>query len=98
MNTPNLSDEYRKNFELTTLSQKLNLNNGVKQIINTQDFTNWQATYYRPNGNGNLCMNYTFSNGSEWKPSSKGKYCSWAQTPNANYSCASHNNWIVPNQ
>ncbi|MBH0275856.1 collagen-like protein, partial [Helicobacter pylori] len=98
INSLNLSDEYRKNFELTTLSQELNLNNGVKQIINTQDFTNWQATYYRPNGNGNLCMNYTFSNGSEWKPSSKGKYCSWVQTPNANYSCASHNNWIVPNQ
>ncbi len=98
INSLNLSDEYRKNFELTTLSQKLNLNNGVKQIINTQDFTNWQATYYRPNGNGNLCMSYSFSSGSPWKSSNKGKYCSWAQTPNANYSCASHNNWIVPNQ
>ncbi|GHS04186.1 hypothetical protein JP0113_06660 [Helicobacter pylori] len=98
INSLNLSDEYRKNFELTTLSQELNLNNGVKQLINTQDFTNWQATYYRPNGNGNLCMSYSFSSGSPWKSSDKGKYCSWAQTPNANYSCASHNNWIVPNQ
>ncbi len=98
VNTPNLSDEYRKNFELTVLSQKLNLNNGVKQLINTQEFTNWQATYYRPNGNGNLCMSYSFSSGSPWKSSDKGRYCSWAQTPNANYSCASHNNWIVPNQ
>ncbi|MFP6243255.1 collagen-like protein, partial [Helicobacter pylori] len=98
VNTPNLSEEYRKNFELTVLSQKLNLNNSVKQLINTQDFTNWQATYYRPNGNGNLCMSYSFSSGSPWKSSDKGKYCSWAQTPNANYSCASHNNWIVPNQ
>ncbi|GAA9350530.1 hypothetical protein TH0610_06110 [Helicobacter pylori] len=98
INSLNLSDEYRKNFELTTLRQKLNLNNGVKQLINTQDFTNWQATYYRPNGNGNLCMSYSFSPGSPWKFSDKGKYCSWAQTPNTNYSCASHNNWIVPNQ
>ncbi len=98
INSLNLSDEYRKNFELTTLSQELNLNNGVKQLINTQDFTNWQATYYRPNGNGNLCMSYSFSSGSPWKSSDKGKYCSWAQTPNANYSCASHNNWIVPNK
>ncbi|WP_425333765.1 hypothetical protein [Helicobacter pylori] len=98
INSLNLSDEYRKNFELTTLSQELNLNNGVKQLINTQDFTNWQATYYRPNGNGNLCMSYSFSSGRVWKPSDKGKYCSWAQTPNANYSCASHNNWIVPNK
>ncbi|WQT59236.1 collagen-like protein [Helicobacter pylori] len=98
INSLNLSDEYRKNFELTTLSQKLNLNNGVKKLINTQDFTNWKATYYRPNGNGNLCMSYSFSSGSPWKSSNKGKYCSWAQTPNANYSCASHNNWIVPNQ
>ncbi len=97
INSLNLSDEYRKNFELTTLSQELNLNNGVKQLINTQDFTNWQATYYRPNGNGNLCMFYNFSSGSPWKPSDKGRYCSLAQTPNANYSCASHNNWIVPN-
>ncbi|GAA7559969.1 hypothetical protein HpBHB38_05290 [Helicobacter pylori] len=97
VNTPNLSEEYRKNFELTVLSQKLNLNNGVKQLINTQEFTNWQATYYRPNGNGNLCMSYSFSSGSPWKSSDKGRYCSWAQTPNANYSCASHNNWIVPN-
>ncbi len=97
VNTPNLSDEYRKNFELTVLSQKLNLNNGVKQLINTQEFTNWQATYYRPNGNGNLCMSYNFSSGNAWKSSTKGKYCSWAQTPNANYSCASHNNWVVPN-
>ncbi len=98
INSLNLSDEYRKNFELTTLSQELNLNNVVKQLINTQDFTNWQATYYRPNGNGNLCMSYSFSPGSPWKSSDKGKYCSWAQTPNANYSCASRNNWIVPNQ
>ncbi|RVZ53771.1 collagen-like protein [Helicobacter pylori] len=97
VNTPNLSDEYRKNFELTVLSQKLNLNNGVKQLINTQEFTNWQATYYRPNGNGNLCMSYNFSSGNAWKSSTKGKYCSWAQTPNANYSCTSHNNWVVPN-
>ncbi|GAA8146365.1 hypothetical protein HpDR137_15380 [Helicobacter pylori] len=43
-------------------------------------------------------MSYSFSSGSPWKSSSKGRYCSWAQTPNANYSCASHNNWIVPNQ
>ncbi|WP_212868014.1 collagen-like protein [Helicobacter pylori] len=98
INSLNLSDEYRKNFELTTLSQELNLNNGVKQLINTQDFTNWKATYYRPNGNGNLCMSYSFSPGSPWKSSDKGRYCSWAQTPNANYSCASHNNWIVPNR
>ncbi|GAB0054210.1 hypothetical protein YGH035_00280 [Helicobacter pylori] len=98
INSLNLSDEYRKNFKLTTLSQELNLNNGVKQLINTQDFTNWQATYYRPNGNGNLCMSYSFSSGSPWKSSDKGRYCSWAQTPNANYSCASHNNWIVPNK
>ncbi|GAA8588999.1 hypothetical protein HpDR63_14980 [Helicobacter pylori] len=72
VNTPNLSDEYRKNFELTVLSQKLNLNNGVKQLINTQEFTNWQAIYYRPNGNGNLCMSYNFSSGNAWKPSTKG--------------------------
>ncbi len=98
INSLNLSDEYRKNFELTTLSQELNLNNGVKQLINTQDFINWQATYYRPNGNGNLCMSYSFSPGSPWKSSDKGRYCSWVQTPNANYSCASHNNWIVPNR
>ncbi|WRC67798.1 collagen-like protein [Helicobacter pylori] len=98
INSLNLSEEYRKNFELTTLSQELNLNNSVKQLINTQDFTNWKATYYRPNGNGNLCMSYSFSSGSPWKSSDKGRYCSWAQTPNANYSCASHNNWIVPNR
>ncbi len=94
-NTANLDDTYRHNVELVILSNKLNLNTGVLGLINTPEFNAWKQQNYHP-GNGNLCLNYSTRSGESWKPSSKAKYCTWGETPDANYSCAQHNDFVLP--
>lgn len=94
-NTANLDDTYRRNVELVILSKKLDLNAAVLGLINTPEFNAWKQQNYHP-GNGNLCLNYSTRAGEAWKPSSKAKYCTWGETPDANYSCAQHNDFVLP--
>lgn len=86
--------DYMKHYEITELIDKSNLNDETLILLNTQEYQNWKAQYYRPQ-KGNKCQRYSISNGIITHNS---KYiCEYLSTHNGSISCSNPNNYIIPN-
>lgn len=87
-------ENYMKYYEITELSNKLNLSNEVLIQLNTQEYRSWKSKYYRK-GKGDKCLNYSISNGVVTHDS---KYiCEYIPTYNGNINCSTYNDYIFPN-